>query len=529
MKRIVVACLSAALVLWGGFTAFALWGDNYQFVLPAQVSDPQDGGWRMIRGQGGLEERGWVITRPGRFGQAMVGIDLGRPVTADAVGRIELELSSSSYSHSMRVGWSRRAGTAPARWANAEMERSGLAIARSKGLAPSEGLISFFVIELLGPADGEFVIQAVRFRPSKPGFLELQRRVFGQWLAFPPWTQASANQVKVSLERTIVSPVLAFAAWVLVSVLFSLLLPGSSPGRTWLAVGAIALVGWVLLDLRWQADLAVRAVDTVDRFAGKSRLERRQSDVDGELFEFVEGLRDELGDRQRRLFALGESGFWRVRARYHGLPWSTRSSEAPIRHDWSRHLKPGDVLLLLDAPYIERVEDSHDTKPGAPFDMVLTSKRVAGRGSTVGQAAGAPVLRLRQDGQELVRAEDIALPAEGFYRVAALMKGGAPASSARIIVRWTDANGKRFTVTERAFAPSDEGFGWYEVPFVLNSDFPVSIFVVGEKGTELAAKAIRIEAADAEGLMYLRSSETGPYLVVRPVSSDALHEAYEVL
>jgi hypothetical protein len=85
---------------------------------------------------------------------------------------------------------------------------------------------------------------------------------------------------------------------------------------------ALFLLGWLLLDLRWQWELNQRLGQTVARFAGKEMTERRLADLDGDFYRFLLEVRRRLPEKPVRLFIVSNdpSGFLAGRARYHLSP-----------------------------------------------------------------------------------------------------------------------------------------------------------------------------------------------------------------
>ena len=71
---------------------------------------------------------------------------------------------------------------------------------------------------------------------------------------------------------------------------------------------ALFLLGWLVLDLRWQWDLRLRLEQTVERFAGKNEEDRRLAALDGDLYRFLLEVRQHfLPERPVRLFIVVRS------------------------------------------------------------------------------------------------------------------------------------------------------------------------------------------------------------------------------
>lgn len=511
MIRIASVVLASALILWGGFTLFVLSGDNFRKVLPDYVLEPGQAGWQMITGTGEARADGWAILQPGKRGQSRIGVDLPWPASAENIERIEVVFSGDVPHRPMHIGWSPGAASPSPALVSLEPVAASTGAVEASRMRPDAGQVSFLVIEVFGDTEEPIVIESVRLAAGKPGFMELQQRLFVEWFAFPPWTQKSANHTRASLEPLIVSPVLAVALWGAFACLLALLLFRFAFRLPILVLLCIAVLGWLLLDVRWQADLFNKAATTIRTFSGKSWQERRAAGIDGRLYEFIESLKAVVDERQRRVFALGRDEFWRTRARYHGLPWSTRSTGLPLKAGWTRHLRTGDLLLLLGAPFIEVVEPAFPDGTAGDFSRSWDLSGFSGRGAT------------------LIRDQDLELPAAGFYRIALSLEGNGPGASVRAIVRLRDDDGKPVTALDRHFDVASDRFETYSFPFVLPEQHDARLFLVQESGERLRAESVRVDRVANEDLVWLRSDERGPLLVVRPLLTDRLNSAYEVL
>src|SRR5699024_2160443 len=284
----------------------------------------------------------------------------------------------------------------------------------TRWLRPGDGQVQFVFFELTGVDANPFVIEGIRFEPSKPGFLELQGRLFGEWFQFTPWTQRSTNQTRAAMQPVLVSPAIAVGAWVLLAWLICAVSVRGRPAAIWPAFLMFAVCGWLLLDVRWQTDLLNKDLKTVDSFYGKAWKDRRLADIDGQLFDFVRKLKERAGVGQRRLFALGDAGYWRVRARYHGLPWSTRSTDRELDHEWTRHLQSGDLMLRLDAPGIQQKGHRGGSDHDNGFKKVFETFRIVGNGARLIPGVDEPVIQIDPDSEALIRSTGNVLPGKTF-------------------------------------------------------------------------------------------------------------------
>lgn len=529
MKRITVAMLLALLLLWGGFTAFALWGDNYSKILPDLVLQPDDVEWQMLTGRGARHGENWAIVETGRRGYSRLGIGLPWPESAQDFKRIEVRFAGGLANRPAGLGWSSSTTISPRQMVPLEMGAGNVGIVETSWFVPSEGEIAFLAIEIFGMTEDPILIESVRLVPERPDFVALQERLVSEWLAFPPWAQRNTNYTTASLQPVMISPVVAVVSWLLLASLLAWMLGKFSAQAFWVALLVASCAGWLALDLRWQVDLLNKSIGSMETFGEEAWEERRAAQVDGELFEFIEELKNRLGPDNRRVFALGFGEYWRLRARYHALPWSTRSTEQPLRNDWTRHLQSGDLLLLLDTPHVEVLSTKFEANEKRDFERHFEPAEMAGREAVLEQVGNRAILTTQPGQSELVRAIVNDMPSRAFYRVTVKLRALEPRGSARLVVRWRDQEEQRVTATDRLYEVSPGAFEYYSATFVLPEPRDVSIFVVDEEGNGLQAESMQIELLQDKEQVWLKSGEQGPYLVVRPVLDDGLNRAYEVL
>src|SRR5699024_10133703 len=110
--------------------------------------------------------------------------------------------------------------------------------------------------------------------------------------------------------------------------------------------GGAFLLAWLTLDLGWQITLWQRHAAAVDQYGGLPADEKRLTEGDGKVFEFIEDLKDELDDSQQRVVIFGDSEFAQYRARYFVLPQPV-NSRGRVDQRWLRRLRRNDVLALV--------------------------------------------------------------------------------------------------------------------------------------------------------------------------------------
>ena len=371
--RPTVAMVLASIVLWGGFSAWTLHGENYQRVYPDLVLLPNPLDWRLIEGEGGLEEAGMRIDRPGNRAHWRLAISVPNPIEAHRYERLEIILGDERPWLPLNLTWSRTAsfggtGSVPMLAGNGPVFEANL-----QTLPGWQDNIYFIGLESFGALGDPLLIQSARLVETAPNFASLQQRLFGSWLTRFSWTQSSAHRTVSGWMPTLVSPVLAAAVWAMLAMLLLRVLARRRQYHAFLLMLPV-VVAWLALDARWQADLAMKAHSTLRTMAGQTLEEKRLDSVDGELYQFALALDvTEIEDFSGRIFSFGHNEYWRTRVRYHLASLSVRNASD---EDWDRNFaqqaQSGDILILIDTPQLE-VQPSNSTRNG---DVVIFNREI---------------------------------------------------------------------------------------------------------------------------------------------------------
>ncbi len=167
------------------------------------------------------------------------------------------------------------------------------------------------------------------------------------WSALEPWSGRSINFHAGATRGRLLTPVATVALWLLVSAAVFILLSRSLAAQH--RAGGLALLllaGWLVLDLRWQLQLASRLVDTYHRFGSPASSERTRASNDGPLTAAMTGLRQKLPDTPSRIFILGKESndYLNGRIRYHLLPHQVYGlTRLPGRNQ----IRVGNYVLVL--------------------------------------------------------------------------------------------------------------------------------------------------------------------------------------
>jgi hypothetical protein len=146
-----------------------------------------------------------------------------------------------------------------------------------------------------------------------------------EWLTLETWSGTSINTVVGGAAvPELPLPVLLGLSTVIAS-LTGLLIAAWRPLRFGpglpTAIATVFLAAWVLLDARWQWNLARQVRATGEQYAGKTWREKHlASEDDGPLFAFIEQVRAKLPAQPARVFVLADADYFRGRAAYHLYP-----------------------------------------------------------------------------------------------------------------------------------------------------------------------------------------------------------------
>lgn len=187
---------------------------------------------------------------------------------------------------------------------------------------------------------------------KRPTAGRIVRWILDGWLEPEGWSGYSINGVVGGGAAEL--PLLpSVALWLVVAC--ALLLGMALLGRHGLHMGsvvALALAGWLVVDLRWQLDLLRQLGSTRAQFAGLYHMDRREAADDTEIFQLAQLVRDRLPSRPVRIFLLtpgttGDDQYRRLRLNYYLLPHNVMSDDTTLPD--SRYLRRGDYVLLLGA------------------------------------------------------------------------------------------------------------------------------------------------------------------------------------
>jgi hypothetical protein len=217
------------------------------------------------------------------------------------------------------------------------------------------GSISRVGIMIQGPLREPVRIEGLQIEPRSAAFSmedALSLAVAG-WFRADPWNGASINFLGFTPEGERFTPVIWAAIWVVVAIAIFLMLAWRSGGVKSVAAiaAAMGLVGWFVLDLRWQLQL----VDNISRGLEKPEL---VSNVVAD--HKLSGLAKQIPVGNSRIFVLSTEpdAYGPLRARYLLAPHGVHIGFRTLGQ--LSMLKPGDHVLVISTP--ERLQFDNDKK-----------------------------------------------------------------------------------------------------------------------------------------------------------------------
>ncbi len=321
LGRLVLAALGGAL-LTGLLLLLFYIGDGLTVVAPPVVLTGAE--LQLAAGQGEHTAAGLQIRQPDAQGLSVVQGPVQRMVRAALYPHLSWQVEGLAPGSEMRLAWVTLAEPRTIRERLLPAQAAGSV---DLGTDPHwRGRIAMMGLMVRGPLAEPLLVQRLELRPVTRGSVGLWRWAVGEWSELEDWSQRSINYIAGAPLDALFYPVLVVALWVGLSVVLYVLLAWPAPAsKGWKPYAALFLLGWLVLDLRWQWDLRQRVQQTEARFAGKSGDEQRLAATDGDLYRFLLDVRRHLPETPVRLLIVSadpaeNTTYQAGRARYHLLP-----------------------------------------------------------------------------------------------------------------------------------------------------------------------------------------------------------------
>ena len=213
--------------------------------------------------------------------------------------------------------------------------------------------IADLTLLIQGPATLPFTIQSIKLQATPATVRQLLSQLWQEWTLFTGWTQRSINFLPAGKRHGLISPVLTVAIGVLVAGLIYLAVRWRI-GGPWHLVPFVAIIitGWLILDVRWQWEIAQQLELTRQKYAGKDTREKRLASEDRELFL--------LAEQFKKVMPPGPNSLWII------LPSSISKTEY-----LSLHLSY--YLIPLEFSHFELSQSLASSYPSGAYVFVWTN------------------------------------------------------------------------------------------------------------------------------------------------------------
>jgi hypothetical protein len=101
-----------------------------------------------------------------------------------------------------------------------------------------------------------------------------------------------------------------------------------------IALAAVFVAAWMMLDVQWIANLARQVAETREQFGGKDWRARHEAADDAEVFKFIERVRDKLPAAPARVFMLADARPCAAGARITSIRTTCCSIRSATRFRW---------------------------------------------------------------------------------------------------------------------------------------------------------------------------------------------------
>jgi hypothetical protein len=348
---VVIASFLVALLI----TAFLrhkapIWAPDYdRFIAGKQL--------QRVLGDGAAEGDVFVL-KPLASG-TMVAASLSfPPMRASNIATIRIPFSGETPSGGLAFGWQTRDGRQYIVDYASESKTDLLSTRDLKGW--QNDIVGISVIAR-GEMKTPVIVRAVELRG--PRLTDTVRLMWQEWTSFEPWDGGSINFIKGGSPQPLSSMTLFLAIGVTLSFVAAFAAQRGWHQRdtripTWIWP-AVLIGAWLLMDIRWQFNVAHQAYVTQKLFGSKANDEKHRIDS-RDLFIFLESARTAILNKTAedmaatkkaitspRVFLYSDQEFNRVKGAYFLLPLNVFSHAKETNMDPPEAFAPGDFIVLF--------------------------------------------------------------------------------------------------------------------------------------------------------------------------------------
>jgi hypothetical protein len=298
----------------------------------------------LTRGGGGLDGDALVVTAIDPSGLALVA--LSASFRSSEYPAIAWSVTGVSGESDVRLLWSSDYDASRVNSVPLAVE-SGRLLPVSLGTNPNwVGRITGIALAIRGPLPEPLRVSGVVAKPM--GAVQIIGERIDEWLAFESRSGSSINTVTGGAEvQELPLPLLLVTALLLAVALWYVgaRRRAGIAALPWVA-GALFVIAWTVLDLRWTSNLLRQANVTAAAYAGKDWRERHLAAEDGPLFAFIEKVRAKLPASPARVIVVADADYFRGRGAYHLYPHNVYFDPRQNTMPAPSSLRSGDYLVV---------------------------------------------------------------------------------------------------------------------------------------------------------------------------------------
>ena len=307
---------------------------------------------RLARGNAALSDGEWVLQAPDANAVIVLSGDASlRSTDYRAIEWIAVGLPANAE---VQLLW--RSDYEPARLNSVRVpvESGRLRPVVVEGNPAWIGRITGIALAVRGP-----LVQPVRIRGAiaRPmGAVAVLRDRWREWFAFEGWSGTSINTIVGGADVQDFPLTWAIACAIALGfVLYAALRRRAlrDGRRILIALVALTLCGWALLDARWTTALVRQSRETARFYGGKDIGQKHLAAEDSELYQLVERARRAMPAEPQRVFVAAEAHYFRGRAAYHFYPHNVYFDARSDRLPPASAMRPGDWLFVYQRPGIQ--------------------------------------------------------------------------------------------------------------------------------------------------------------------------------
>jgi hypothetical protein len=361
--------LGAAFILAAAYLIFNLPGSWFGGASTRTFPGAAMG---IATGAGQAEGSNLVITHQDSKGAAIAGLEMPRVPTLD-YGIVAFDVDGLTDDADVTMFW--RNDLAPTKMFTRPLTVAGgrLQDAMVAGDSNWLGRISVMGLIIRGQLPQPVTVHRIALSSASAHTVLLER--WRDWFDREAWTGISLSRVIGGRPgMSVPLSLLAGAAMILAALAYWAL----QRWRRWtvspLALAAIVMTGWLVLDARWQWNLSANAAASTAKYGNKDLSEKRLAGVDAELERMAVEMRP-LIPADARVFVVAPDALTAGRFAYLLLPAHVHYDIAYNALPVPERLKSGDLLLIHRKPGVryspERKEFLWDERYRVKADILL--------------------------------------------------------------------------------------------------------------------------------------------------------------